>query len=112
MATRQIVPPVVPIASFPRPMLPFSSARRSPGKRAGKRYRTSRYTIRQAFDFFYGPDNRERHRQFNDERALRAVAFLLTYGSDIGNEFLDGNAANGLARILELCAERMMRDKE
>jgi hypothetical protein len=65
-----------------------------------------KYTLAEAFDYFQGPSDREQHDRLNVERGLRSVAFLLTWCSDIGNQPVDGNAANGLARILELCADR------
>jgi hypothetical protein len=67
----------------------------------------TKYSIVQAFDYFYGPKDMDEHAQLNDERGIRAAAFLLTYSSQHGNEVVDGNAANGLARILEYCATRI-----
>lgn len=73
---------------------------------------SAKYTIVQAFDFFFGPQDRDAHEQFNDERGIRAVAFILTYCSQIGNNVVDGYAANGLARILEYCASRIGCDPQ
>jgi hypothetical protein len=66
-----------------------------------------KYTIAQAFDYYYGPTGMDEHEQFNDERGIRAAAYLLSYCSQHGNEMVDGNAVNGLARILEFCASRV-----
>jgi len=91
---------------------PMAKAKK-PVKQRTKPQRTSpeKYTIAQAFDYFYGiSDGRwEQFDALNDERALRAVAFLLSYCTQHGNKLLDGNAANGLARIVEYCAERPSR---
>jgi len=74
--------------------------------RAKRPAQPEKYTVAQAFDYFYGPHSSDEHDTLNDERALRAVAFLLTYCSQQGNQLLDGNAANGLARVVEFCAAR------
>lgn len=43
----------------------------------------------------------------DNERALEAVAYLLLYASDAGNEPVDGFIAVGLGRLLESIVERM-----
>jgi hypothetical protein len=101
-------------APAPRPVLVFRSptalsAKKPRRKRAAKRRTADTYTVKQAFDYFYGPTSSDAHESLNDERAIRAVAFLLTYCSAQGNETVDGFAANGLARILELRAARVGR---
>jgi hypothetical protein len=103
----QAIPPVPKPA--PRPVLVFrspvaSSAKKQQRKRAAKRRTAGMYTVEQAFDYFYGPTSSDARTELNDERAIRAVAFLLSYCSEHGNQSIDGNAANGLARILELRA--------
>jgi len=87
-----------PIAKKKQPRKKRIKARRSA--------QPAKYTVAQAFDYFYGPRSRGEHDALNHERGIRAVAFLLTYCSEIGNEMIDGNATNGLARILEFCATR------
>lgn len=66
-----------------------------------------KYTIDQAFDYFYGSE--DECNLLNSERGVRAVAYLLTYCSEMGNEPLDGDAAVGLARILNYCASDLAR---
>jgi hypothetical protein len=66
-------------------------------------------TLEEAFDYFCIPEgrNHSRNSPFNLERAVRAVAFLLHWQSDIGNEDVEGNSANGLAFILEKIAAQL-----
>jgi hypothetical protein len=95
-----------------RPVLVFrmqraSTAKKRQHKQRPKRRAIEKYSVEQAFDYFYGPTSSDAHDKLNQERAIRAVAFLLTYCSEHGNRSLDGFAANGLARILELSATRI-----
>ena len=62
-------------------------------------------TVEQAFDYFYEPDGRDRE-DVDDERALRAVAFLLHWASEIGNQAPNSNLVNGLGFALEMFADR------
>ena len=65
-----------------------------------------RYTLEQAFDYFNsGPD--DEFEDFNNERCVRAVAFLLHYCSEMGNENMHGYAAHGLGHVLDRCANQM-----
>jgi hypothetical protein len=81
-----------------------------PRKQPVKPPAPQKFTLAQAFDYYYGVGSSEQCDYLNDERSIRAAAFLLTYCSQHGNEMIDGNAANGLARILEHCASRMAMD--
>jgi len=49
----------------------------------------------------------EPEEMLNPKRAIEAVAYLLQYATDAGNEPLDGFVALGLGRLLEQIAERM-----
>jgi hypothetical protein len=73
--------------------------------------KVEKYTIEQAFNYFYGPEENVECEQFNTERGIRAVGYLLTFCSQYGNEALEGDAAVGLARILECCASELARSK-
>ncbi len=44
-------------------------------------------------------------RSLDNEKAIRSIAFLLEWGSDIGNSSLDGVAAYGLATLLHQAAD-------
>jgi hypothetical protein len=39
------------------------------------------------------------------EKAIRSIAYLLEWGSALGNEPMNGNAANGLHYLLDKCAD-------
>ncbi len=115
LAESLLIPDVQAIAPVqkpaPRPVLVFRSrvalsAKKGQRKRAAKHRTAEKYTMEKAFDYFYGPTSSDAHTELNDERAIRAVAFLLSYCSEHGNQNVDGWAANGLARILELRATR------
>ena len=67
-------------------------------------------SLEEAFSWFYEFDGMDQG-AVNLERGVRAVAFLLTWCSEIGNEPVDGNAANGLARILDCCADYIKRSR-
>ena len=95
---------VRPVLAFSRPVKP--TPKKSPRKLSMRRPKPERYTVEEAFDYFYGPTSSDEHDALNEQRVIRAVAFLLTYCSQHGNESVDGNLANGLARILELHAKR------
>jgi hypothetical protein len=116
LAESLLVPDVqdAPFAPQLRPVLVFhkpvaSAAKKRPHKPRAKRRAIEKYSVEEAFDYYYGPKAADAHDALNEERAIRAVAFLLTYCSEHGNESLDGNSANGLARILELNATRTRR---
>jgi hypothetical protein len=76
-----------------------------------RRRKVEKYTIEQAFNYFYGPEEDAKCEEFNNERGVRAVAYLLTYCSQYGNESLDGDAAMGLARVLKCCASEIARSE-
>jgi hypothetical protein len=64
-----------------------------------------RFTLADAFDYFEIPDDDyPSESELNNERCVRAVAFLLHYCSEHGNEPIEGFAAHGLAKVLEKCA--------
>ena len=54
----------------------------------------------EAFDYSQGAVGE------NSKKAILAVAFLIEWATDVGNEDLEGNAAAGLARILRQVADR------
>ena len=64
------------------------------------------FTMEQAFDYSWKPDGKS-FEEANIERALRAVGFLLHQCSEMGNERMEGNAANGLGFILEETANKL-----
>ena len=66
-------------------------------------------TLDEAFNYYWAPNTCAdgRNSPLNLERAVRAVAFLLHWQSDIGNERVEGNSANGLAFILEEVAAQL-----
>jgi hypothetical protein len=82
-------PPKVEVPEPPKP--PEPPAEPEPTK----------YTLEQAFDYFYGPVDEW---ELNIERATRAVAFLLHFCSEMGNEDVEGRSAAGLGHILERVA--------
>ncbi len=63
-----------------------------------------KYRINEAFDYFCDTEEGD-----ENERCVLAVAYLLTFCSQGGNESLDGDAAIGLARVLKSCASEMAR---
>jgi hypothetical protein len=66
-----------------------------------------KFTLTDAFDYFNVGDKDEPSScAINDERCVRAVAFLLHYLSHHGNEPVAGWIAHGLAHVLEECADR------
>ena len=66
-----------------------------------------KFTLEQAFDYFYTPDGDEVTN--NIERATRAVAFLLHWTTEMGNEDLEGRSAAGLGHILEHLASQVAK---
>jgi len=66
-----------------------------------------KFTLDEAFSFFYEPfeAKHDENAEFHLERAIRSVAYLLTWSTQLGNEQPDGNAINGLARILDRAAD-------
>ena len=45
----------------------------------------------------------------NLEKAIRAIAYLLEWSSNIGNESPDGFAVYGLGKLLQKCADQVPR---
>ena len=44
--------------------------------------------------------------------SLKAISHLLLHASDGGNREVDGFAANGLARMLDICVEDLQREEQ
>ena len=71
-----------------------------------------KFTIADAVDYLTdsptpdGQPDGHIQEEFNGERVIRSVAFLLDYLSDGGNEYVYGFAVSGLADALKTCAER------
>lgn len=68
-----------------------------------------RWTLAEAFDYFHLTDEKlaPDSNPLNQERAVRAVAFLLHYMSQHSNMEVAGAVANGLAEVLEHAANGM-----
>ena len=68
-----------------------------------------KFSLSEAFDYFnISDDDRDPSiSSMNLERAIRAVAFLLEWLSQHGNESVDGFTAHGLAQILDRCADKV-----
>ena len=69
-------------------------------------------TLERAFDYlreFGGPEESE---EFNVERVLRAIAYLLQWSTDCGNQALDGSVACGLALLTQQAASRIADGRE
>ena len=72
-----------------------------------------KYTLAEAFDYFVTlGDEQPPTSQINNERCIRAVAFLLHYCSQHGNADVYGFIAHGLAHVLEQCASEVERPDE
>lgn len=70
--------------------------------------RKEKFTLAEAFDYFHIPGGDfPEESSLNDERCVRAVAFLLHYCSDHGNEPITAMAAEGLAHILEFAGKNV-----
>lgn len=70
----------------------------------------AKYSIAEAFDYFNTPDGEQPSAShFNNERCIRAVAFLLHHCSQYGNEDVQGFIAHGLGHVLEQCASDIDR---
>ncbi len=69
------------------------------------------FTLEEAFNYFHLPakGNAEASK-LNNERCIRAVAFLLYYSTgESGADDLPGVTAHTLARVLETCASALRR---
>ncbi len=83
-------------------------AKAEPSKKPARQER--KFTLEQAFDYFYTPreaNGDPREDSLNLERGLRAIAFIIHWQTEIGNEPLDGNMANGFAYLLESMAGKI-----
>ena len=80
---------------------------------SGSEQAEKRYTLEEAFDYFMTPpDENPDTSQINNERCIRAVAFLLHYCSNHGNDDVYGWTAHGLGYVLEQCASDVRRPDE
>ena len=92
----------------------INNANKKKSPTPGRQIKTKRpvkpqtYTIADAFQYFEIPeeDDGPENSPLNNERCVRAVAFLLHYCSTHGNERVDGFIAEGLAEVLEQCASK------
>ena len=67
--------------------------------------RTCSFTLEHAFDYFFVVDGGESNdTEFQNERCVRAVSFLLDYLSEHGNEDVEGFVASGLGGVLKKCS--------
>ena len=64
---------------------------------------------RPAVSLLVDPFCYEAEERIDLEKAIRAVGFLLTWGSDGGNEPLSGQAVHGLAQLLDHSADTVAR---
>jgi len=66
-----------------------------------------KFTIEEAFNFFLDPTGASGDWELlNIERATRAIAFLLHFCSEHGNQPVNGWTAHGLGHALELIADQ------
>jgi hypothetical protein len=75
----------------------------------GMMSQSAKFALTEAFDYFVVPSGAGELTEgaFNNERCVRAVAYLLHYCSENGNRDLDGSSAQGLGLVLEQCARRI-----
>jgi hypothetical protein len=78
-------------------------------RRNRKSHQPPKYTIAEAFDYFHGPTEEEGNSEFQNERCVRSVAYLLEYLSNHGNQAVPGDEASGLGGVLASCADHMSR---
>jgi hypothetical protein len=62
-------------------------------------------TDREMFKVFADFINHEGEEPLDTQKAILAIAYLLEWGSEIGNNPLSGAAANGLSQLLKKCSE-------
>jgi hypothetical protein len=88
-----------------------TAARHGKGERRNRKsHQPAKYTIADAFDYFNGPVGAERGEyDFQNERCVRSVAYLLEYLSNHGNQRIQGADASGLGGVLVFCANQMAR---
>ena len=73
-----------------------------------------KFALTEAFDYFAVPNSAGELTEgaFNNERCVRAVAYLLHYCSENGNRDVDGSSALGLGLVLEQCAGKIALAEE
>jgi hypothetical protein len=88
-------------------ILPFPQNLVEPPKPAKRRRakRSEKFTIAEAFSYNTEPSDGDSY-DFHLERALRSVAYLLEFSTEVGNDPVDCFAAYGLSRFLQFCANR------
>jgi hypothetical protein len=91
------------VISKPEPEVPKSPKPPEPPAEP----KPEKFTLAHAFDYFYEPDGDEI--TINIERATRAVAFLMHWCSEMGNDDVEGRSVTGLAHILERIASEVAR---
>jgi hypothetical protein len=85
-------------------VIPIAAAAQPDPKRRSRAKKPRKFTVEEAFSMNIEPPELAAS-DFHLERAIRAVAYLLHWGSDDGMTPIDGFAAFGLSRILNRCAE-------
>ena len=88
--------------------IPFQSQAQAAPKLTPRR-REATFTLDQAFDCAWQPGQQDPRAldTLNVERAVRSVALLLDWASELGNTDVEGRTAGGLADVLNLAAERI-----
>ena len=83
------------------------------GKSKRRNPKPAKFTIDEAFNFFCTPyDSGQGEIEFQNERCVRSVAYLLHYASDYGNKDVRGGVADGLGDVLEKCASGIALGRE
>jgi hypothetical protein len=78
-------------------------------RRNRKPTQPTKYTIADAFNYFCGPTEERGGSEFQNERCVRSVAYLLEYLSNHGNSDVAGTEVSGLGGVLAFCADAMAR---
>lgn len=107
--TPPLDPVLLPGSERPERQLATVSVIKKTSARHGKSKRRNanpaKFTIEDAFNFFRTPYDSDRGEiEFQNERCVRSVAYLLHYACDYGNKDLRGDIASGLGHVLEKCA--------
>jgi hypothetical protein len=111
--SQSTTPPLDPVllseGETPKRELATVSAINKTRARRGKSKRHNlkppKFTIADAFNFFRTPYDSDRGEiEFQNERCVRSVAYLLHYASDFGNKDVGAAVVDGLGRVLEKCA--------
>lgn len=113
--TPPLDPVLLPGSESPKRKLAAVAVIKKASNRHGKskRRNSAKLTIENAFNFFYTPyDSDHGESEFQTERAVRSVAYLLHYLSQYGNTDANGAAADGLAHTLEKCAAGIALGRE